>query len=202
MPFRTEPALIFPGQRIMQGTRQAPLPVGVFVAAKRRVAAVGPSVVLRAVVGGVHDDGIVSNAQLVEFIEHHANLLVVHNHAIAVKILAALADVLFGDVRPEVHGRCVVPHEERLVGLCLTLHPGESARRNFLIDGFHALLSQRARVLDRLTALTIGYTVQHTARSEQLLERRILGITGQLRLFFCIQVIEVAKKFVEAVHAR
>ena len=34
------------------------------------------------------------------------------------------------------------------------------------------------------------------------LERRILGIVGQFRLFFGVQVIEIAEEFVESVHGR
>ena len=44
--------------------------------------------------------------------------------------------------------------------------------------------------------------MQHAARSELLLERRILGIVGQLRFFLGIQVIEIAEELVEAVHGR
>ena len=111
--------------------RHAPaaLPVGVLLAAERRVGAVRPGVVLRTVVGGVHDDGVVGDAQLVELVEHLADLLVVDDHPIAVGVLAALAEVLLGDVGPEVHGRRVVPEEERLVRLGLLLHPGEGGDR-------------------------------------------------------------------------
>ena len=42
----------------------------------------------------------------------------------------------------------------------------------------------------------------HAARAELLLERRVLGIVGQLRLFLGVQVIEVAEELVEAVHGR
>ena len=43
-----------------------------------------------------------------------------------------------------------------LVRFGLLLHPGESAVSDFLVDGFHALLGQRAGVLDRLAALAVG----------------------------------------------
>ena len=73
---------------------------------------------------------------------------------------------------------------------------------DLLVDGFHALLGQRAGVLDRLPALAVGHAVEHAARSELLLELRILGIVGQLRFFLGVQVIEVAEELVEAVHGR
>ena len=68
--------------------------------------------------------------------------------------------------------------------------------------GLHALLGERAGVLDRLPALAVGDAVEHAARSELLLECRILGIVGQFRLFLGVQVIEVAEELVEAVHGR
>ena len=129
MPFRTEPALILPGQRMNARHAPAAFPVGVLLAAERRVGAIRPGVVLGAVVGGIHDDGVVGDAQLVELVEHLADLLVVGDHPIAVVVLPALAAVLVGEVGPEVHGRRVVPEEERLVRLGLLLHPGERARK-------------------------------------------------------------------------
>ena len=44
--------------------------------------------------------------------------------------------------------------------------------------------------------------MEHAARSELLLERRILGIVGQLRLLLGVEVIEIAEELVEAVHGR
>src|SRR5208282_4809277 len=76
----------------------------------------------------------------------------VGDHPIAVVVLPALASVLVGEVSPEVHGRRVVPEEERLVCFCLLLHKAESACCDLLVDGLHALLSQRAGVLNRLLA--------------------------------------------------
>ena len=185
-------------------TRHAPaaLPVGVLVAAERRVTGVRPGVVLRSVVGGIHDDRVVGDAQLIELVEHLADLLIVGDHAIAVGVLAALADILCGDVGTEVHGRRVVPEEEGLVRLRLLLHPRESAIGDLFVDRLHALLGQGTGVLDRLPALSVSHAVEHAARPELLLEFRILGIVGQLGLFLGVQVIEVAEELVEAVHAR
>ena len=52
--------------------RNAPsaFPVRVLLAAERRVGAIGPGVVLGAVVGGIHDDGVVGDAQFIELVEH------------------------------------------------------------------------------------------------------------------------------------
>src|SRR5437764_942126 len=65
-------------------------------------------------------------------------------------ILPGLAEILLGDVGAEVHGRGVVPEEERFVRLGLRLHPGEGPFGDLLVDRFHALLGKRPRVLDLL----------------------------------------------------
>src|SRR5271167_3456674 len=80
-------------------------PVGVLLAAEGRIGAIRPSVIFRAVISGIHDDRVVGDAQLVHLIEHHADLLVVSDHPIAVVVLAALSTVLGGEVSPEVHRR-------------------------------------------------------------------------------------------------
>ena len=140
MPFSTVPALIFPGQRMKHGTRHAAFPVGVLLGAERRGGSIWPGVVLRAVVGGIHDDGVVGDAQLIEFVKYLADLLVVNNHAITVRILPALAKVLGSNVGPEVHSRSVVPAEEGFVRFGLLFNEANRASGDFLINGFHALL--------------------------------------------------------------
>src|SRR5271155_2885962 len=83
-----------------QETRNTPgaFPVGVLLGAERRVGSVGPSVVLGAIVGGIHDDGVIGNAQLIELVEYLADLFVVGHHPIAVVVLPALAAVLLSEV--------------------------------------------------------------------------------------------------------
>ena len=44
--------------------------------------------------------------------------------------------------------------------------------------------------------------MEDAAGSKRRLELRILGIVGKLRLFFGVQVIEIAEELVEAVHRR
>ena len=48
----------------------------------------------------------------------------------------------------------------------------------------------------------VGEAVDHAARTVLLLERRILRIVRILRLFFGVQVVQVAEELVEAVVAR
>ena len=92
----------------------AALPIGVLFAAERGDRGIGPAVVVGAVVGRVHDDRVVGDAQLVELGQHPADVLVMGHHDIVVVSLAALALVLFGAVGPEVHRGRVVPKEKRL----------------------------------------------------------------------------------------
>src|ERR1700721_37035 len=79
----------------------APFPVRVLLGAERRVGAIRPGVVLGAVVGGIHDDGVVGDAQLIKLGEQLADLLVVSDHPIAVVVLPALAAVLVSEGGPE-----------------------------------------------------------------------------------------------------
>src|SRR4051795_3347012 len=176
------------------------LPVGVLLAPEWRVCAVRPSVVLRSVVGRVHDNGIVGDSQFFELVEYHPDLLVMDDHAIAIWVLSALAEVLFCDMGPKVHGRRVIPKEKRLLLLCLLFHPFESAAGNLFVDGFHAFLGQRAGINDGLPALAIGETVKHTAGSELLPEFGVFGIVGQLRLFLGVEMVEIAEEFIESMY--
>ena len=101
-----------------------------------------------------------------------------------------------------MHRSGVVPEEERLLRLGLLLHPRESAIGDLFIDGFHALLGERAGINDRLTALAIGQTVKHSTGAELLLEGRVLRVVREFGLFLRVQVIEIAEEFVEPMYGR
>ena len=90
--------------------------------------------------------------------------------------------------------------EERLAGLGLALDEVLGGGDGFVVDGLHALLGQRAGVLDLLAALAVGPGLKHATRAEFLAELRVLWIVQVLRLLFGVQVIEVAEELVEAVH--
>ena len=214
IPFRVESSLDLAGPA--HETRNAPraFPVCVLLAAEWCVGAIGPSVVLRPVVGGIHDDGVIGNAQLIDLIQHLSDLLVVGYHPIAVVILSTLATVLVGEMSSYVHRRRVVPEEERLLGLDLLLHPADSVRGDFLINSFHPLPGERTAVLDNLFAyfakaginsriiLVRCKAMEHAARAEMLPECRVLGIVRQFRFLFSVQVIEVPEELVKSVHGR
>ena len=53
-----------------------------------------------------------------------------------------------------------------LLRLVLLVDEIERALGDFVVDGLHALLRQRAGVFDLLAALAVGLAVQHAARPE------------------------------------
>ena len=74
--------------------------------------------------------------------------------------------------------------------------------RGLVVDRLHALLGQRAGVLDLLGAVRVGPGVDHAARPELLAELGVLRVVLVLRLFLGVQVVEVAEELVEAVVGR
>ena len=173
-----------------QRNAEGAFPVGVLLAAERRHAAVGPAVAVRPVVGRVLHERVFGDAELVEQIEHLAHVLVVVDHRVVVRRLPApgLAEALLLGVREEVHVRRVEPHEPRLAGLFLPLDEVLGGGDELVVAGLHALLGERAGVLDLLLAdlaparhhlrvvLVGGPAMEHAARPEVLLELRILGV--------------------------
>ena len=107
-------------------------------------------------------------------------------------------------MRAEMHVREVHPEEEGLAGLGLPLDVVDGAAGDVVVDRFHALLRQRAGVVDRLLADPAearidrrvvgvgGLAVHDSARTEPLAKvRKIrpLRVIGQFRLFLGVQVI-------------
>ncbi len=80
---------------------------------------------MRPVVGGVDDDRVVGDAQLVEQVEQLADVLVVVDHRVVVRRLPApgLTHALRLRVRVDVHVGHVHPDEER--GAAVVLAPDE-----------------------------------------------------------------------------
>ena len=136
------------------GNAERAFPVGVLLRAEVRHGAVGPGVHVRAVVGGVDNDRVVGDAQVVEGLEDRADRLVVLDHAVDVLAVAVLvaAAVLGADVRAEVHARGVEPAEERFAGVFLPLHVVDGRGGGLVVDRLHPLLGQGPGVLDGLLA--------------------------------------------------
>src|SRR5262249_10797453 len=96
-------------------------PVGVLLAAERRHAAVRPRVHVYTVVGAVDDDGVVSDAQIIERLEQVSDVTVMFEHAVHVFAETAAASIFRPHMSVEMHARAVPPAEERLVCLDLPL---------------------------------------------------------------------------------
>ena len=100
-----------------------------------------------------------------------------------------------------MHPGRVEPDEKRRVGLGSVGDETLRRRHDLVVDGFHALLSQRAGVFDP----AVGVAVDDAARTEVLTEiwevlgSRIVSIFG---LFFGVEVIQVAEELVEAMIGR
>ncbi len=181
------------------GHPPAALPVGVLLAAERRPAPIGPAQALGAVVGRVHHDGVVGDAQLVELVEQLADVAIVLHHAVGIDAQTGLALRLLLQVRPDVHPGRVPPAEEWLAVAVGLLDELEARVEELLVDRLHPLGRQRTGVLDLLRAVRIGPGMQDAARTILLLELGIFGIVRVLRLLLRVQVVEVAEELIEAV---
>ena len=117
----------------------------------------------------------------------------------------------------EMHVRGVEPDEEGRARLALTLHEVLGRRNKFVVARFHALFCERPGVGDPLFSdfaptrlfgriVLVGRPgMDHAARSKFFAEvREILSVrvVVHFRLFFGVEVIEVAEELVEPVVGR
>ena len=180
-------------------------PVRIFLTAEGRGACIRPGVVVRAVVRGILNDGVVGDAEVVNELEQFTHVQIVLDHAVAVIVLsvdAGEALVFLFDVSAEVHARAIPPAEERLAGLVLASDEVLRCGQGFFVDGFHALLGERAEVLDGLATLAVSFAFENAARTELLEEFRILRVVGVLGFLLGIEVVKAADELIEAVHRR
>jgi hypothetical protein len=70
------------------------------------------------------------------------------------------------------------------------LHKIDRHGVHFFVECFHPLLGERAGVLNA----TVGITMDHAARTKLLFELWVLRIVWVLRLFLCVEVIEVPEE--------
>ena len=188
-----------------------------FALRERRRAAIGPGEDFGAVVGGEDDDGVVVLADVLELLQHEADVVIELGHAGFLHRPAIL----------RVAHRFVLVGE-RCVTMCMRV--GLSQQKNGL-PSFLALSMnfkaksrissstvsirfgiERAGVLDLLLAdlaparhlgrvVRVGRPgVDHVARAD--LVQQILRIVGMRRVFHRVEVIEVAEELVEAVDGR
>src|SRR5215472_1791523 len=104
--------------------------------------------------------------------------------------------------------------EPRLAFLGLALHEVQRRIAELFVHGFHALLWQRAGILNCLFSnfaelrvnrgviLVSCFATQHSTRPEFLSERRVFWVVVILRFFLSVEVIEIAEELVEAVDRR
>ena len=164
-----------------------------------RRSAVRPSEFFRAVVGGVDDNGIVSDAEVVELFQHLADRLVVLDHAIGIEANSGLSFRLLLEMGPDVHACRVEPKEEWFFIFDRSINEFYRRVVNFLIDGRHPLGRQRPGVFNLLRTIRVGPRMDHAAWTVFLPELWIFRIVVALRLLFGIEVVEVAKELIEAV---
>ena len=96
-------------------------------------------------------------------------------------------------IRVEFH------HRKNGLSACLgPLQEIEGPRGDLIVDRLHALDGQRAGVLN----VAIGRGFDHAARSELLLELRVLRIVRMLGFLLGVEVVEIAEELVKAVVGR
>src|SRR6202012_2878124 len=112
----------FVGPTDDQGNAESAFPVGVLFASERCHPAIGPAVSMRTVIGGIHHERVVRNAEFIEVVEHLANVLIVVDHRVVIRRLpaAGLSQAFLLRMREQMHVREVEPYKERLVVFMLT----------------------------------------------------------------------------------
>ena len=196
-----------PGPAHHGGNPVGPFPIGVLLTAEGGHAGIRPAVHVGAVVGAVHHDGVIGDAQLIEQVEHLADALIVIDHHVVILRLPApgTADVLGPGVGAEVHVGGVEPHEEGLPRCHGITDEALGLDYELFVAVLHPLLGQRPGIFDPLGAISIGPAVQDTTGAKVLLKVRKVfrvGIIPLLRFFLGIEVIQVAEELIEAVHRR
>ena len=92
-----------------------------------------------------------------------------------------------------MHASAIPPDEERFVSFHCSFHEVHCCHSDFHVYRLHAFLGQWTRVFDP----AIGIAVNDTAWPKLFPKLRILRVVGKLWFFLCIQVVEIAKKFIE-----
>ena len=90
-------------------------------------------------------------------------MAIVFDHAVAVFILAGLAEACFLQMGAEVHACGVPPAEKGLTILVFSANKFFGAGEGFLVDGFHALFGEWAGVFDGLATFAIGLAFENSA---------------------------------------
>jgi hypothetical protein len=84
----------------------------------------------------------------------------------------------------------------------LALDELKGSSGNLFIDGLHALPGQWTGIFDLLRAVGFRQGAQDAAWPKPLLKFGILGVVRVLGLPLCVQMIKIAKEFIETVNSR
>ena len=174
---------------------EAAFPAGVFLSTERGFARIWPGGRHWAVIGGVNQDGIVFNAQIFNFLQHFTNHLVVLNHPVCIRPQTCGTNAAVFQVGFVVHTRGVEPGKERFPGFHLTFHKVVVGRQRLFVHGAHTLHGQWTGIFN----LAVSGTLDHAARPERFTEGRIFRVIRVFRLFFSVQVIQVAEELIKPV---
>jgi hypothetical protein len=142
---------------------------------------------VRTVVGPVHDEGVVGDAEVIQSLEDRADIFVVIDHGIVAGALetSRLADALRLGMRAEVHVGEVYPDEERLTGIFLALEVGSptamsssTASMRCLVRGpvsLHYLLAHLSEAWINRWVVLIRDLAVHDAARPILCQKRERG---------------------------
>jgi hypothetical protein len=119
--FEICPGSITPGHLSASGTRKP------------------PSERLRAVVGRIHDDGVVGDAKLIKLVEQLAYMTVMFDHSVGIDSQTGDTLGLRLQVGKDMHSGRVPPQEEWLLLRHRPIHEVECAGEGFLVNCLHAL---------------------------------------------------------------
>ena len=134
------------------------LPVRILLASEWRNRSIRPGVVVRTVIGRVHDNSVIGDAQIIEMVEQFANHHVVPHHGVVVKAMTRKPTLIIGRMSKEVHTGRVVPNKEGLALIDRARHEVKRRKLELSIDSLHALAGQSAGIND----IAISKTVDHT----------------------------------------
>ncbi|MNE31431.1 hypothetical protein D3C80_1250000 [compost metagenome] len=153
---------------------------------------------IRAVVSGVDNDGVVGELEVIDALEQLADVAVVFKHAIGIFVAWHTALALHGITYmcESMHASGVHPHKEWFVSLGLFLNEIDGGLSGLVIDCFHAFAVQCTGVFD----LAIGVAVDHSAwRCSFDKCSVVFWPVRALWFLFGVEVIQVAEELVEAV---
>src|SRR5262249_4993487 len=187
-----------------------------FASGKGRLTTIGPSKVLRAVVSGEDNDGVVVNTHVLHLLHDGADDVVKLRHTGFLDGPAILRRahllVFVREMSDDVHAGWVEPKEERFTVVLRLLDEFHRVAENFVVNRLHALRTEFSCVFDLLLAdlsptwLNRGVihvrrpTMDHVAGSYRL---SCCGrIVGMARVLHRVQMIEIAEELIEAMHGR